>query len=164
VNPVSAPDLERAASGTLFLHAGQLFAGARETREIHTIVGSCVAVCLWHPGLGLSGINHYLLPARPTTNVDGGRALSYGEVALPALIDRLLSLGAVVGELEAKVFGGARLVGDTKSTPLGARNVEFAFEGLRTRGVHVVAHDVGGLRGRKLVLDPTDGSVRVRLL
>ena len=153
-----------AAAETMFLHAGQLLALAGETRGIHTIVGSCATVCLWHPGHGAARINHYVLPTRPATNANATRPLSYGEVAIPALLDRVLALGALTSQLEAKVFGGAQLAGDARSAPLGARNVQFAFDELAARGVQIVAHDVGGLRGRKLIFDPRDGSVLVKML
>lgn len=164
MNLETVADAPAASLDTLFLHAGQVIATSNDPRLVHTIVGSCVAVCIWHPVRRLAGINHFVLPTRPSTSQIAGRPLSYGEVAIPELLARLISLGAEEASLEAKVFGGAQLAGDARSAPLGARNVHFAFDLLSARGVRVVAHDVGGLRGRKLVFDPRDGSVLVKLL
>ena len=158
-----ATGVESTAGTTLFLHAGQILAGV-ESRSVHTIVGSCVAICLFAPAGRQFGINHFLLPSMPSTGAAAGRALSYGDIAIPELLARMRSLGCAPGSLEAKVFGGAKLVGDALSIPLGLRNAELAFDLLRAAAIPVVAHDVGGARGRKLVLDPRDGSVLVKLL
>ena len=58
------PRTEAALPGDLrkfYLHAGQLYATAEAT-EIVTILGSCVAVCLWDEIAGVGGMNHFLLP------------------------------------------------------------------------------------------------------
>ncbi len=33
-----------------------------ESAAVTTILGSCVAVCLWDESHGIGGMNHYLLP------------------------------------------------------------------------------------------------------
>jgi chemotaxis protein CheD len=163
VSAFVATGVEPIAGTTLFLHAGQILAGV-ETRSVHTIVGSCVAICLFDAHGRHFGINHYLLPTMPRTGAAAGRALSYGDIAVPELLARMRDHGSVAGSLEAKVFGGAKLVGDALTVPLGLRNVELAFDLLRAAGIPIVAHDVGGSRGRKLLLNPRDGSVLVKLL
>ncbi len=46
---------------THYLHPGNLFAH-RTPHIVTTILGSCVAVCLWDPINNIGGINHYMLP------------------------------------------------------------------------------------------------------
>ncbi|MEI6986387.1 MAG: chemotaxis protein CheD, partial [Rhodospirillaceae bacterium] len=37
----------------------------RTPQYLGTVLGSCVAVCLWDSQLRFGGMNHYLLPNRP---------------------------------------------------------------------------------------------------
>ena len=39
---------------------------------LSTILGSCVSVCLYDPGVGVGGMNHFLLPQGQDTQ--GGRS------------------------------------------------------------------------------------------
>ncbi|MFM2120003.1 MAG: hypothetical protein RL722_1471, partial [Pseudomonadota bacterium] len=50
----------------LLILPGQLWFGPGGERApvLRTLLGSCVAVTLWHPGRQLGGMCHYLLPAR----------------------------------------------------------------------------------------------------
>jgi chemotaxis protein CheD len=158
--PASEPVEERPH---LFLHAGQAYAAREPGLLVHTIVGSCVSVCLWDRRGGCGGVNHYLLAQAPGgRRVD--RPLTYGNLAIPALFDKMAALGSRLEDLEAKVFGGAYLAHEPGHRPLGALNVELAVRRLADRGVSIVAQDVGGHRGRKLIFDPHDGSAWLKLL
>jgi chemotaxis protein CheD len=129
----------------VFLHPGSLYASKNPTR-ITTILGSCVAVCLWSPELGIGGMNHYLLPAAEV----GADPLRYGRQAIWRLLDDLKRLGALRATLLARVFGGACTMPSvwTSWPHLGWQNVEFAAEILEVEGIPVLEWDVGGLRGR----------------
>ena len=147
---------------SIYLHPGQLVA-TREPAVVTTILGSCVAVCLWDEVAGAGGVNHYLLPEGPGTDTG---ALRFGNVATEALIDRLLRLGAQRGRLRAKVFGGACISASfTGQTPhLGATNVARALDVLAREGLRVDARDTGGRRGRKLLFQTDDGVAWVKEL
>jgi chemotaxis protein CheD len=139
---------------TLYLQPGQLTVSGGA--HILTIVGSCVAVCLFDPVAGVGGMNHYLLPRGPR----GTDSPRFGEVALPRLLEQMLALGATPATLEAKVFGGARvLAGVPSSRDLGAENVALALPFLQAQGIAVTARDTGGSRGRKLIFQTSDGVV-----
>jgi hypothetical protein len=45
----------------IFLQPGEFYFGDHETR-IRTLLGSCVAITMWHPRLRIGGMCHYLLP------------------------------------------------------------------------------------------------------
>ncbi len=143
------------ARGQVFLHPGDLHVSGIPTR-ITTILGSCVAVCLWDPDLGIGGMNHYLLPAV----VGGGDSLRYGRPAIWRLLEDLDRLGVRRHALLAKVYGGACTLPSiwTRYPHLGWQNVEVAAEILEVEGIPVVEWDVGGLRGRKVVFDTDDGT------
>lgn len=144
---------------SVYLHPGQLHASA-DACAITTVLGSCVSVCLYDRRNGVGGANHYLLP-HDTSGEDG--TPRYGRTAIRALLDRVSRLGGSVPALEAKIFGGASMLRGTTSR-LGIENIELARALLREYAIPVVAEDVGGTRGRKLVFDLADGSAWVKVL
>jgi chemotaxis protein CheD len=143
----------------IYLAPGRLYASA-EAAQVTTILGSCVAVCLWAPEERVGGINHFLLPEGMP------RSARFGADAVPLLIDHLVALGARPSGLRAQIFGGASVLAafQKDAVPLGARNVEVARARLRAAGIPVVGEDVGGERGRKLVFDVQTGSTRSRII
>lgn len=157
--PAAAPP-----SRSIYLHPGKIYAGA-EPAVVTTILGSCVAVCLWDAGRGVGGINHYLLPHWAAGSEATAR---YGNVALRALLDRVVALGARRDALQAKVFGGACVLDAFRpgqgATHLGERNSELAVHFLASESIRVVASDVGGSRGRKLIFRTDDGTALVRAI
>jgi chemotaxis protein CheD len=129
-------------------------------RTMMTILGSCVAVCLWDRRGRCGGMNHYLLPRR-SPNVEA--TPRYGDVAIPLLVTKLLALGASRQNLRAKIFGGAHVLPGVRADgrSLGADNVDVAIQLLHDEGVQTVSEDVGGTRGRKLAFNTVDGTALV---
>lgn len=118
-----------------------------------TILGSCVAVCLRDPALGLGGMNHFLLPEGAGTGADAGRR--YGAYAMEILINDCLKRGAQRGRLEAKLFGGGRMFDSLKD--VGVANADFAERFLRDEGIPVVGGSLRGLGGRRVQYWPSTG-------
>jgi len=149
---------------SVYVHPGQLYVSAQPSAAT-TILGSCVAVCLWERNLGLGGINHYLLPHGTGA---GHAALRFASGAITALLNKLLLLGARKDRLQAKIFGGACVLDAfrAKGTDrhLGAKNVDIAKQLLGQEGLPIVAEDVGGTRGRKLIFHTDSGTALVRLI
>ncbi len=145
-----------------YLHPGQLFA-SKESHEVTTILGSCVAVCLWDPGVRIGGINHYLLPSFGS---DGVASPRFGDISIRALIAKLLAIGCDCRRLQAKLFGGACVLEAfrERKNHLGSQNVLTARELLAVEAIPVVAEDVGGHKGRKLVFLTDDGSAWIKEL
>lgn len=139
-----------------YVHPGQLFFTS-EDAVIVTILGSCVAVCLYHRDGRAGGMNHFLLPSG-----HGPASPRFADTANRLLLDRFSALGLPRRDLRAKVFGGAAM-GLIKSD-LAERNIAAAFDFLRGAGITVEASDVGGDRGRKLHFRTTDGAAWLRLL
>lgn len=141
----------------VYLYPGGLWAEPFPA-VVTTVLGSCVAVCLWDPHAALAGVNHFILPR-------GGASPSarYGNHALPMLLDRVLRLGAQREALLAYVFGGASLMDGGGAGPrLGSRNVAEALEFLQKEDIAVLRQDVGGQAGRKLIFRTADGTTLVR--
>jgi chemotaxis protein CheD len=146
---------------THYLVPGDVHVAARPC-VITTIVGSCVAVCLADRASGIGGMNHYVLP----DHVARDSSARCGLPAMRKLIDSLLGCGARMDRLEAKVFGGASILGTSALAAgrLGARNVQLAYDVLRQEGIPVVASDIEGQRGRKIIYHTHDGAAWVRRL
>lgn len=146
----------------VYVYPGQLYASDRPC-AISTILGTCVSVCLWDPTSRIGGLNHYLLPFPAAERDTSPR---FGSTAIDQLLEKVLALGAKRRALAAKVFGGmTSLFAVSAGRPdLGAGNVALALERLEAERIPVLARDVGGERGRKLVFHLDDGSVWVRTL
>lgn len=139
---------------------GELFATA-EPLAIATLLGSCVAVCLWDKVLGAGGMTHYLLSEGKS---DKDLSPRYGNIAIPVLLEKLIRLGCHPGRLVAKVFGGGRVLKTLtgKNGRIGEQNITLAESTLAGMGIPIVGRDTGGTWGRKLVFFTKDGSVWVK--
>ena len=144
----------------IFLHPGEWYFGDRHTR-IHTTLGSCIAVTVWHPSLRLGAMCHYMLPyGGPDA---GSLSARYGDAALQLLVDEMRQLGTRARDYEAKLFGGASMydVGPQGSS-IARRNIEAAEALMVKHGMSVVARNLGGTGYRQLVFQVADGDVWVR--
>lgn len=130
--------------------------------SVTTVLGSCVSVCLWDPSTRTGGMNHYLLPF---WNGDGLRTPKYGNIAIPALIEKLLQAGCLKANIRAKVFGGGKVLESTTGLlNVGERNIHYAEAALEEARIPIIGKDVGGTTGRKLLFMTATGDVFVRKL
>jgi chemotaxis protein CheD len=141
-----------------FLYPGQMFV-SRVPVAITTILGSCAALCLWDSRKKIGGMNHYLLPDGSDS---GPNRLRYGNVANPALLKELVALGCDVKNLQAKVFGGSSAFSANPLESVGTRNVQVVEEFLQNAGIRLLAKDVSGKHGRKLIFRTEDGVTLIR--
>jgi len=144
----------------IFLNPGDWFFGDRQNR-IHTTLGSCIAVTLWHPNLRLGGMCHFMLPARQ--EVGGELNARYGDDAMDLLIGEIRRLGTRPEDYESKLFGGASLFDlGPQGNSVARRNIEAA-EALMVRfGFAVAARSLGGSGYRQLLFNIAKGDVWVR--
>jgi len=143
------------------LHVGGVHASVEPT-VIKTLLGSCVAVCLWDARARAGGMNHFLLP---DDGLDGGGvdATRFGVHAMDCLIGEMLKLGADPRRVVAKVFGGASVLslnGRAGSVP--EANLSFVRAFLTREGLHVAATSVGGTLPRQIRFFTDSGKVLVR--
>ena len=130
---------------------------------IATVLGSCVAACIYDPVLQVGGMNHFMLPHDDEGLWSGASlALRYGNHAMDALINELLSAGADKRRIEVKFFGGGNVMNGMRG--VGDDNAKFAREYARAEGLNVVSVDLGGTRGRRIMFDPTTGKAWRRLI
>ncbi len=127
---------------------------------ISTVLGSCVAVCLYDSKLGIGGMNHYLLPF---WNGNGLQSPKFGNISIPKLIDLMIVNGSTVKTIEAKIFGGASMnISGSEAMMIGEKNVLVAREILKEYRIPIVAEDIGGQNGRKIQFDLERGKVLMK--
>jgi chemotaxis protein CheD len=130
-------------------------------RPISTLLGSCVAVCLFDPKLKLGGMNHFLLPSRTSADNADIDVIMNGDYSMEVLVNGLLNKGAKKSRLIAKAFGGGTIVSSIRMA-IGERNSAFTLEWLEREGIPLVASDFNGPWSRKVVFVPQTGDAFCR--
>jgi chemotaxis receptor (MCP) glutamine deamidase CheD len=142
------------------IEAGGVHA-ARVPTEIRTVLGSCVAACLFDPILKIGGMNHFMLPHGHHET----RPARYGVHAMELLINEIMKLGGDRLRLRAKVFGGASVIAALRSgSDVGTQNADFIRAFLRSERIPIEAERLGGVQPLEVRLHTESGRVRVRAL
>ncbi len=134
---------------------GEFLISAEPTDVLTTVLGSCVAAFLRDPMAGIGGLNHFLLPGGDASD---RTAMKYGLNAMELLINGLIRAGAKRERLEAKLFGGARMVPGL--TDIGEANGQFAQSFLQREQIRYLGGSLGGDQGRKIRVWPVSGQVQ----
>ena len=124
---------------------------------VSTLLGSCVAACIRDPLAGIGGMNHFLLPGEDGRSHER-EAERYGDYLMELLVNGLMQRGAHRDRLEAKLFGGARMMRGLSD--IGMKNAEFAERYLKYEGIKLVGKDLGGQQGRRIQYWPVSGRAR----
>lgn len=133
---------------------------AREQLAIMTVLGSCIAACLWDSRMRVGGMNHFMLP-----DTDGADASGrYGSYAMELLINEMMKQGARRETLQAKIFGGGQVMANFTTMNVGERNTRFVRDYLTTERIPVVSEDVLDIYPRKVVFFPVTGKAMVKRL
>ena len=144
-----------------YLYPSAMFASRRPSL-VSTILGSCVAVCLWDNKLEFGGINHFMLPL---WNGQGLPSPKYGNIANIKLMQRMVSLGSDPENLIAKIFGGGEiLISNNDQFHVGSRNIQIALDMLEDANIPVIGKSIGGVSGRKIIFNTHTGMVRQSLI
>lgn len=145
---------------TMNVHQGQFKIGNSPDVVLTTVLGSCVSACLHDPDARVGGMNHFLLP--DGIGVGASEETRYGVHLMELLLNALLHAGAQRQRINAKVFGGARVVAGLSD--IGARNAEFVERFLKAEGIPIVAQSLKGDKARRLQFWPATGRTRQLLL
>lgn len=145
----------------IYLKPGELFIARRPTL-VSTVLGSCVAVILHAPRVGVGAICHAMLPGGKAQKDD----FRYVDRAVSYLYNRVSTLCGGPNGIEAKLFGGANVLNfnarDNGAESVGCQNIQAALQALDRLGIKVSAADTGGTQGRKLFFYSHSGEVFVR--
>jgi chemotaxis protein CheD len=137
-------------------------------RRLKTILGSCVGIILRDPERCVSGLAHVMLPRKHRDDTARGK---YADTAIPALIadfDRRLGQNSRQ-RLTAKLAGGASMFQvepsllENSQLNIGQRNQEMIEQILGELSIPILARDLGGNFGRRLILDTVSGNVTIKV-
>jgi len=141
----------------LVITQGEFQTSADPAVTISTLLGSCVACCLWDPIAEVGGMNHILLAS---TTCNAAKSDLSGINAMELLINDLLKMGASRTRLLAKAFGGAQMIKGLSE--IGPSNCAFATNFLAMENIECVSSSLGGTVSRNVVFTPTTGAARVK--
>ena len=127
---------------------------------IMTVLGSCIAACIWDPKVEVGGMNHFMLPDGDSNDASG----RYGSFAMEMLINEMIKLGARRENMQAKGFGGGAVMSGFTTMNVGERNTRFVMDYLHAERITVVSKDVLDIYPRKVVFFPTTGKAMVKKL
>lgn len=129
---------------------------------IVTVLGSCIAVCLFDPVRRIGGMNHFLLGRPGEGSVATHELQRYGVHAMELLVNALMQRGSMRTDLRAHLYGGATMIAGLGD--IGARNIAFTRDFLRVETIDIRHEDVGGVHARRLEFLPFEGRSRCRVV
>ena len=141
---------------------GEFFV-SREPMIVCTVLGSCVSACIRDPIAGVGGMNHFMLPAPKDGHANdswGGESTRYGSFAMEQLVNEILKRGGLKHRLEVKLFGGGRI--HEGNFTVGAANVQWALDYMKTEGLAPITTDLGGVHPRKIYYFTKSGRVLMK--
>jgi chemotaxis protein CheD len=154
--------MERRADGLMNIKnvvQGEYAVSCDDAGRLTTILGSCIAACIYDFDAEIGGMNHFLLP-EGQDGVAGN--VKYGAYLMELLVNELLKSGAQKSRMKASLFGGSKM--NPALGNVGDRNIMFARDYLQNEGIPVEAEDVGGALARRITMHPTIGRVDVRFI
>ncbi len=159
-------ETERTDILDIFLQPGDFYFGDAFTR-IRTILGSCVAITMWHPRLREGGMCHFMLPER-AGHLHPRHDGRYANDAVALFMRELMANRTHPSEYEVKLFGGGRMFNSAthrkaaSNLDIGLRNIEAGRHLLRQHGFQVKAEHLAGNGHRNIIFDIASGDVWVK--
>ncbi|MCB9856702.1 MAG: chemotaxis protein CheD [Phycisphaerales bacterium] len=129
--------------------------------KLRTVLGSCVGVAIFDRVSKVGGLAHVMLPDSSIGKGDKGK---FADTAVDALIVDVAGAGGEHKRLMAKISGGASMFGTNVDKGIGERNIEAVKARLKKHMIRLAAEDVGGTKGRRMILDPASGEVTVQVI
>jgi chemotaxis protein CheD len=146
----------------LVLMPGQMHLG-QDVASLRTLLGSCVAITLWHPLRRIGGMCHFLLPSRTRRGHEptDGR---YGDEAVAAMVRALRALGTDPRDYVAHLYGGADTISGVSAPGfnIGERNIAQGWALIEHYGFQLDGVDVGEDIPRTVTLELASGAVTMR--
>lgn len=128
-------------------------------------LGSCVAIALYDINKKLGGLVHIMLPT--SVGYDDSNKAKFADSGIPELLNRLLSMGASRGMLQAKIAGGADMFSNSSrpnSLMIGARNADMSKSILENMKIKLVSEDIGGNFGRTVEFNTETGMMKIKTI
>ncbi|MDH5600291.1 MAG: chemotaxis protein CheD [Gammaproteobacteria bacterium] len=144
-------------SGRHVIEPGGFYFG-KDEEDIYTLLGSCVAVTMWHPVLHIAGMCHIILPKR-NKELDHTR---FADGAIKKFIQEIERYNTLPMDYEVGLYGGGDMFPSfsKKSRELiGEKNFKETERLLLLKHFNIKFKDVGGEVARKLTLNRVTGTV-----
>lgn len=144
------------------LKPGEFFFGS-DGERIKTLLGSCVAITLWHPQKKVGGMCHFLLPESPNglkPPFDG----RYCDHAMQLFDRAMRQHHTSADQYQVKLFGGANMFPNvaTNGGDIGRRNIEAARSALRAARFRIADQHVGEVGHRTVILELHSGHTWIK--
>lgn len=124
-----------------------------------TVLGACVAVCVFDEQEKLGGMAHFMFPDGEDYALDETRFCCQ---AITSLISQIRKLSGNANPLCASLFGAAQSQDGRQS--IGLSNAESALAFLKAQGISVLMQALGGDQVRRIRFSPTTGHCVARSL
>ncbi len=148
-----------------YLYPGGIWFGSRKT-QLRTLLGSCVAITLWHPGLRVGGMCHYLLPENPLKDRIGVHEdTRYADHAMRTFLRGIKKARTCPMDYQVGLFGGGNMFTALErewSVDIGSRNIAAGYLLLQRSGFATTYEDLGGKVHRQITLDMSNGTLFLR--
>ena len=129
------------AQHKIFLHPGDFHFATDAGTHIHTLLGSCISISLWHPRLHIGGMCHFVLPERPKPELSTALDGRYGDEVMGLFHRAINKHGTQFHEYQGKIFGGSNIFGSMEGSMedrVGTRNAQKAVELLIANNIEVL--------------------------
>jgi chemotaxis protein CheD len=130
-----------------------------------TGLGSCVGAIIYDPVLKIAGLAHVMLPDSSIIKkgIDFKKA-KFADTAIKELVQKLKREGSKIGDLKAKIAGGAEMFSfsGNETMRIGRRNIEAVKMALEKESIEIISEDTGGCNGRTIVFDPEKCVLQIR--
>lgn len=133
-------------------------------RIITVGLGSCIGIAMYDNTKSLGGLAHIMLPDSTQFN-NVTNPLKFANLAVPILIEKLEKLGASRRNLKAKIAGGASMFNFSDKSmimDIGNRNGIAVKNALKEYSIPIIGEDIGGNKGRTMILDTSNGDVKIK--
>lgn len=133
---------------------------------LKTVVGSCIALCIWDSVKKIGGMVHIMMPKNDNTlSVSKGK---YADTAVHVLCKEMIYRNCHRHNMIASVIGGASLFNRKLENQgvktIGVKNYEIVKRELDLHKIAITMEDVGGTSGRRVIFDCADGDIVVTML
>lgn len=139
------------------VQTGGVAVGLEDAQLKSSGIGSCVVIVLMNTERSVAGLAHTMLPNRCP---EGSKTeeTRYVENALDVLTGMLRVLDTEPDNMVACIVGGGNVLRREDSS-ICDMNIKSVCTGLNSRGIKLVAKDVGGEERRKVTVDVSEGTV-----
>ncbi len=133
---------------------------------IKTVVGSCIALCLWDQTALAGGMVHIMMPESNGYKVESKG--KYADTAVESLLNEMLNNGCKKENLIAGISGGASMFsnnnGKIDDISIGEKNSQVVKQYLHKFRIPIKSEDIGGNTGRRVVFEPSNGKITIKTL